>query len=65
MTRKIIIKLIDNDGSDIDRMIHLDEDDNIPNLQEIAESMLDTLNTDFETGKVVKVGGGKIINNDF
>ena len=59
MTRKIIIKLIDHDGSDIDRMIHLDEDDNLPNLQEIAESMLDILNTDFDTGKVVKVGGSK------
>ena len=63
MTRKIIIKLIDNDGSDIDRMIHLDEDDNIPNLQEIAESMLDTLNTDFDT-KTIKVGGSKVIDNE-
>lgn len=51
--RKILIKVYDYDGSDIDRMIELDEDNNIPNLNEIAEDMLQTLDTEFDTGKVI------------
>ena len=52
--RKLIIKVIDHDGSDVDKMYNIEDGDRAyyPNLYEEMESLVETLDTDFDTGKI-------------
>jgi len=48
--RKLIIKVIDHNGVDIDKSFFIGDGDELPNLHEEVEGMIEVLETDFDSG---------------